>query len=273
MAASKLGVIHYNWPGYDLEGFVKRVAEIGFQYVELMISDLWDGTTDAQSDGRRGADAVRELLERFNIQASAISVNNNFLMLDSDEQESQIQRYRDICMLAAHMGVPVLRTDGGSADPDQLSRDRWDGMMLDAFKRCVDFAEQHDVTIALDNHGVATNDGDWQLSLFERVASDRLGTNLDTMNYRWFGHDIDTCNHYYKLLAPYVVHTHMKDGCGSREHYQGAALGDGEIGLEHAVQCVKSAGYDGVWCAEYEGPEPENGVGYAKCYQWMQTHI
>ena len=36
---------------------------------------------------------------------------------------------------------------------------------------------------------------------------------------------------------------------------------------------LKDAGYDGVWCAEYEGPEVAGGVGYRKCLEWMQQHI
>ena len=47
MPDAKLGVIHYNWPGYDMEGFLARVAQIGYRYVELMIRDIWDEATDA----------------------------------------------------------------------------------------------------------------------------------------------------------------------------------------------------------------------------------
>ena len=36
---------------------------------------------------------------------------------------------------------------------------------------------------------------------------------------------------------------------------------------------IKEAGYDGVWTAEYEGPEAVGGVGYAKCYQWLKEHV
>ena len=78
---------------------------------------------------------------------------------------------------------------------------------------------------------------------------------------------------FYQQFAPYVFHTHMKDGTGSRENYQGAALGDGEIHLDYVVELLKDAGYDGVWCAEYEGPEVAGGVGYRKCLEWMQQHI
>ena len=65
----------------------------------------------------------------------------------------------------------------------------------------------------------------------------------------------------------------LKDGKGSRENYKGAALGEGDIHLDHAVACLRKAGYDGAWTAEYEGPEAEGGVGYEKCYKWLQTNV
>jgi sugar phosphate isomerase/epimerase len=65
----------------------------------------------------------------------------------------------------------------------------------------------------------------------------------------------------------------MKDGTGSRQNYRGAALGDGEIHLDHALKCLTASGYNGAWTAEYEGPEAEGGVGYEKCYRWLQDNI
>ena len=50
-------------------------------------------------------------------------------------------------------------------------------------------------------------------------------------------------------------------------------LGDGEVDLHHAIAALKNAGYEGVFCAEYEGKETEGGVGYKKCFEWMQQNL
>jgi hypothetical protein len=47
----------------------------------------------------------------------------------------------------------------------------------------------------------------------------------------------------------------MKDGTASLREYRGAALGEGEIDLAYAIKCLRDAGYDDVWCTEYEGRE------------------
>jgi len=270
MSEPKIGVIHYNWPGYDLEGFLARASEIGYRYCELQIGDVWDGESE---NGEQTAEETRGLLEKYGMQASAVAAGNDFLQADPKELDAQIERYRYVCQIVPHAGTDIVRTDGGWNRKGDVPEDQWDGMLLAAFKRCAEFVEELDVRIALDNHGLSTNDGDWQLSLIERVGSDRLGVNLDTMNYRWYGHDLDKIDHFYEILAPHVFHTHMKDGTGSRQSYKGTALGEGEVHLEHAVKCVKEAGYDGVWTAEYEGPEGEGGVGHEKCFQWLQENI
>ena len=268
--ANTIGAIHYNWPGYDLEGFAQRASEIGFQCCELQIGDIWDGES---KNGEKTAEQTRRLLEKYGIRISAVAAGNDFLQADPEDLKAQIERYRYVCQIIPHTGTDIVRSDGGWNRNDQVPEDQWDGMMLEAFKRCADFLEDLNVRIALDNHGVSTNDGDWQLSLIQRVGSDRLGVNLDTMNYRWFGHELDKIDHFYKILAPHVFHTHMKDGTGSRQEYRGAALGDGEIHLDYAIEALQQAGYDGVWVAEYEGPETEGGVGYEKCYKWLDQRL
>ncbi|MEW6754232.1 MAG: sugar phosphate isomerase/epimerase [Candidatus Latescibacterota bacterium] len=270
---AKIGVIHYNWPGYDLEGFARRASQIGYRYCELQINDFWDGQS---RDGEKGAEQVRRMLDRYGLQPSAVAAGNDFIQSDPAELDAQIERYAYVCQIVPHAGTDVVRSDGGWNRKGDVPESRWDAMLVEAFKRVADSLEKHGVRCALDNHGRSTNDGDWQLSLIQRVGSPRLGVNLDTMNYRWYGHSLERIDHFFEILAPHVFHTHMKDGTNDQPFgraYRGAALGEGEIHLEYAVQCLKAAGYDGAWTAEYEGPEAQGGVGYEKCYRWLREHV
>ena len=148
MAESKLGVIHYNWPGYDLEGFAARASEIGYKYCELQINDIWDGETD---NGEATATATRRLLEKYGMQASAVAAGNDFLQADPAVLEAQIERYRYVCQIIPHVGTDIVRSDGGWNRKGEVPEDQWDGMMLESFKRCAEFLEELDVRIALDS--------------------------------------------------------------------------------------------------------------------------
>ena len=265
---SKLGLIHYNYASKSLDDFLRFTSETGFRYVELQISDVWNSET---ADPEKNAESVRAQVEGYGLQVSALAAGNDFVLLEEEAIRSQIARMERISGLAKLLGSSVLRTEGGAAK-DAVPESRWVEAMAGCLKRCLEFAERDEVYLAVDNHGIVTNDGDLQVELFEQVGSKYVGANMDTMNYRWAGHDLETVGRYYEIVAPYTLHTHLKDGTGSRGDYRGEALGEGEIDLAKAIQCLRDAGYDGVWCCEYEGRE-NDGTGQRKSFDWMQANL
>jgi sugar phosphate isomerase/epimerase len=265
---AKIGVIHYNFPGFSFDDFLKYACDTGYEYVELAISDVWGQDID---NPEKKAEEVLKQLESYNIKASALSAGNDFVLLDDEKVDAQVKRMERICGLAQIVGTNVIRTEGGSPK-DSVPEERWAAAITGCLKRCLDFIERDEIYLAVDNHGWVTNNADLQVEIFEMVGSDYVGANLDTMNYRWFGHDLETIDRYYEIIAPYVFHTHMKDGTGSRSEYVGAALGDGEINLEKAAECLRDVGYDGVFCSDYEGRE-DSAIGYRKCYEWLKTNL
>ena len=264
----KAGVIHYNFPQFTFEQFLDYCPSAGFGYVELQIWDVWG--KDVASPEAEAA-KVLAMVQARGLRVSSLAASNDFVVLDPQDVEYQVERMKRVMGLANILECPVIRTEGGQPK-DAVPEARWVEAMAGCLRQLVDDAAKHDVVFAVDNHGYCTNDGDRQLALIEAVGSPRVGVNLDTMNYRWFGHDIPTINRYYEILAKHTFHTHLKDGFDSRENYQGAALGEGEINLAHAVKCLKDAGYDGVWCAEYESPPPTD-EGYRKCAVWITNNV
>jgi sugar phosphate isomerase/epimerase len=263
----KLGLIHYNAPGDTLEEFLRYAADTGSKYVELGLRDVSPRDDEAPE---KSAEIVKELLDGLGLKASALGAGNDFIVLDPDAVKAQVDRMKRVCSLAQIVGTDVIRTEGGQPK-DSVPEARYVEAMAGCLTRCREFIEPMGIKLAVDNHGWVTNDGDLQVDLFQRVNSPNVGANIDTMNYRWRGHDLATIDRYYEIVAPYTFHTHLKDGTGSLKEYVGAALGEGEIHLAHAIKCLKKAGYDGVWCAEYEGRE-DSGIGYRKCLEWMKAN-
>jgi sugar phosphate isomerase/epimerase len=263
----KLGVIHYNTPGDTLEEFLDWAAETGFGYVELRAGDVWPSEDAEPGDAPEKAKA---LLDERGLKASALSSGNDFVVLEPEVVEAQVARMKRICGLAQIIGTDTIRTEGGQPK-DSVPEEKWAEAMAGCLTRCCEFIEPMGIKLAVDNHGWVTNDGDLQVKVFEMVGSKNVGANMDTMNYRWFGHDLGKIDHFYRIIAPWAFHTHLKDGTGSRQEYVGASLGDGEIHLEYAIECLVNAGYKGVWCAEWEG-RGDKGTGYAQCLEWMKDY-
>ena len=262
----KIGMIHYNFAG-TIDDFFKYCSETGFEYVELQANSV------SGDNPEQAAEELKKKVDYWNLKVNAFAVGNDFVVSDPETVKAQIDRTEQIAGLAGILGAKTLRMEGGSPK-DSVPETKWVEAMANCLRRCVDqFAERDQVKLAVDNHGVVTNDGDLMLELIEEVNSPWVGSCLDTMNYRWFGHDLDRIDHVYEIIAPHTFHTHMKDGTGSRGEYKGTALGDGEIHLDKVLECLRQAGYDGAWTAEYEGPEAEGGIGYEKCYGWLAEHV
>mgnify|MGYP005834831473 CR=1 FL=1 len=265
----KYGVIHYNAPGATLEEFLDWVADSGFDCTELQCPDVWP---KGEENPERVAEGVLKMLESRGLKCSAVSSHNDFVVLAAEDVEFQVARMKRFASVIQVLGCDTLRTEGG-APKDSVPMDRWAEAMAGCLKRCAEWAEPMGIKLAVDNHGIVSNNMPIMLETLRAVNLPKtIGTNLDTMNLRWYGNDLVDIDQYYKEIAPFVLHTHMKDGFGWREIYKGAALGEGEINLKLAVECAKGAGYDGPWVAEYEGPEGD-GVGYRKCLAWMKANI
>lgn len=267
---AKVGVIHYNFGRFSFEQFLDFAANAGCGFVELQLPDVWG---QGVSDPEVNAESVREQVNSRGLRVSALAAHNDFIQPDDEGVRSQVDRMKRVAQLARILDEEaVIRSEGG-APKESVPQEKWLDAMTACFSRCTEWLDDLKVGIAIDNHGYVTNDGDLLFALIQNVNHPLVGANMDTMNFRWYGNDIQTCNRYYDMLAPHALHTHFKDGFDARQNYRGAALGEGEINLQHALDALKRAGYNGVYCAEYEGPEVEGGVGYRKCVEWLNREL
>ena len=79
--------------------------------------------------------------------------------------------------------APVIRIFAGSAQAG-LSSDEAYPLMVSAMEECCDYAGQHGVHLALENHGGPTSTADGMMAFVRDVKSTWFGVNLDTGNFQ-----------------------------------------------------------------------------------------
>jgi len=266
------GIIHYRAPGDTLEQFLDYAAQTGFDTVELAAKDIWP---DGEQSPQTRAEHARRLLEQRGLAASALATGNDFVLLEEEPIRGQIERMEQFSRLAVTVGAPVLRTEGGIRKKEVPPH--MEGRAIgECLKRCVAFAERDNISLAVDNHGLVTNDPAVLFEALEIADSPRMGSNLDTANFHWAGHSVQTCRDLYDRVAPRVQHVHLKDCTGTHleNSYVGTVQGEGNVDLLHAVAALRRAGYDGAYTAEWEGPADQDGrEAYARCLEWMRANI
>lgn len=259
----KIGVIHYRIGEEGLEQLFSWCKENKVNYVELQRKDVWEG--DKIKIGE-----VKSLIEKYGVKVSQISCGNDFVQKTEEEFENQVKLVSEMMKIVKEIGSNQLRIDGGR-EKEGVDEKNYKKLIMEGIKRVVEVAEKEKVYLALDNHGTLTNDYLFQIEIFESIKSDFLGANLDTMNYRWFGYPVEKLPEIYKTIAPFTIHTHIKDGTGTRENYKGKVLGEGEIPLLEAIKILKDNNYNGVWCVEYEGDKGEEG--YRRSVIWLKENL
>ncbi|MCM8804172.1 MAG: sugar phosphate isomerase/epimerase [Candidatus Omnitrophica bacterium] len=248
----KIGVIFYNFSFQDLNIFLDWCREVGVEYAEIY---------------NRHLQQAKELIKKYNVKISQVTAGNDFVQKTKEEFLNQVKMVSELCKKVKDIDCNQIRIDGGWPK-EGIDSSKYKELILEGVKRVIEFAEKENVYLALDNHGIITNDYEFQLEIFGKINSKFLGANLDTMNYRWYGYSVEKLTEIYKLIAPYTFHTHLKDGIGSRENYKGKVLGEGEIPVVEAIKILKENNYKGVWCIEYEGSDKE--IGYKRCIEFLK---
>lgn len=265
----KLGIIHYNFPEHSMSEFLRDIKKLGYDYSEIMCRDVWPDETTGNPEAE--AEKLRKEMDQVGVKCSALSLQNDFVVLDKAVIEQQIKRAKRVCALARILGTNVLRTEGGRPKPE-VPEEKWVDAMAGCLKRMAEFIEKEDYYLAVDNHGKVTNDAELQIRLFKMVGSKRVGANMDTMNYRATGqYDLETVYKFHRIIAPYTFHTHFKDGFLKDGKYTGMELGGGELDLSIAVKALKDAGYKGVWVVEYEKKDGDRVEGAKKSIEHLKS--
>jgi len=150
----KLGVI-----GRYSSEFLKMAKEIGYGYVEISARDF---IKEEVPDPGAMAEEVRKELEELGLSLSCFGAYDNFLRATEEEFEGEVEKIRLTLELAEILGAPVIRVYGGRFK-EEVPKERWKDLMVEGFKRTLEYAEPQGIKLALDNHGRTTNDAEFEV--------------------------------------------------------------------------------------------------------------
>lgn len=264
--------LSFSFKGYTFDEFLKSAKEIGFTVYELSTAPgAHKGTVRLDDEG---LEEIKGKSKAMGLTIHALGGYTNFVRetpQQMDEEIGKVMRYLEI---AEKLGAKVIRVFGGEPNPN-IPEFKWIDLIVKGLRECAPEAEKKGVYLGLENHGYITNDAEVELKILERVDSPFVRLTVDTSNYYWYGQDLPTIERFYKLVAPYCIHTHLKDGSaknGFREKYISLALGEGELPITLFLDELLSAGYKGPLCVEYEGEEDAT-IGARKSYEFLKEYL
>jgi sugar phosphate isomerase/epimerase len=186
------------------------------------------------------------------LDVSGTAVGNDFCHPPGEARDRQIADVKRWIDHAEILGAPVIRIFSGEphgASPAEAHR-----LAVEAIEECCQYAGQHGVYLALENHGGLTTTVDGMMALVKDVKSPWFGVNLDTGNFRSSDPYADLAR-----LAPYAINVQVKVSIapagGQRQ----------KADFRRLAQIMTDAGYRGYIVLEFE----ENEDPRAACPRYI----
>lgn len=185
-------------PEMTLFDFVDDCARFGLEGTEL---------TSYYFPRDTNTDYLRKLKRhcfRHGLDVSGTAVGNDFGHPDGPRREREIANMKQWIDYAEILGAPVIRIFAGHRQGGASERETHE-LIVHGISECCEYAGQHGVHLALENHGGPTSTADGLLAIVRDVDSDWFGVNLDTGNF----HSEDIYGDLARV-APYSINVQVK---------------------------------------------------------------
>lgn len=187
-----------NAPQMTLAEFIADCAKLGLDGTELT-SYYFPKTVTPEF--LRG---VKKQCFELGLDISGTAVGNDFGMRDTAKRQEQIALVKRWVDYAEILGAPVIRIFAGHVDKEGPAEESL-RRMIAGMEECCDYAGQHGVFLALENHGGPTDTADGLLRFVRDVNSPWFGVNVDTGNF----HSDDIYGELARI-APYAINVQVK---------------------------------------------------------------
>ena len=248
----------------DYTAWIRAAAALGGEGLEHY---------DGFFHGDRGVPAALAAMAETGQISSMLCFSPDFTHPDPEERTRQVARQRGAIDLAVMLGTRFCRTLSGQARPG-LTRGEGLARTIEGLERSLEYAEQRDVVLCLENH---YKDGTWLypefaqpedvfLEILDRVPSPRLGVQYDPSNAIVGGYDpiafldkvasrVVTVHASDRSLAPGATIEDLRasDGAtGYSDKLRHGETGRGMIDYDAVFQRLSRAGFTG-WISVEDG--------------------
>jgi sugar phosphate isomerase/epimerase len=176
---------------------------------------------------------IKKKAFRLGIDLGCTGVKNDFTWSDQAKRAKEKKLVKDWVVVAQKLGAPGVRIFAGNLSREDYSWDARAKWIADDIRECADFAGEHGVMLALQNH----ND-------FLRVATD-IEKILGLINHEWVGLMLDIGSYHtsdpYRdiaLSAKYAITWQMKEK---------VFINESQVDTDYSkiIDIVRECGYKG----------------------------
>ncbi len=229
------------------------IKDYGIEAVEYVNQFFFEKANDQaylrEMKKRAEGEGVRSLL---------IMCDREGQLGDPDEKNrtQAVENHHKWVEAAKFLGCHSIRVNAASAG----SYDEQMKLAADGLRRLVEFGDQHEIDVIVENHGGLSSNGQWLVGVMKLVDHPRCGTLPDTNNFRVSREEEYDRYKGVEELMPYAK------AVSAKSHNFDEQGNETTIDYLRMMKIVLDAGYRGYVGIEYEGPNlsPPEGIKATK---------
>ena len=236
--------------------FAKATKEHGIEAVEYVNQFFMDKAEDKQ------------YLKEMKTRADGEGVTSVLIMCDREgalghpdakERMQTVENHKKWVTAAKYLGCHTVRVNGYASDGNKHEPDYDEDMkrVADGLHHLCVFADEHDISVVIENHGGLSSNGKWLAGVIKAADHPRAGTLPDFGNFRM--NDMESYDSYrgVKELMPYATGVSVKPRVWDDDSNQS------DLDYERMMRIVLDAGYRG-YCGIEHGPRGAEWDGVMK---------
>ena len=246
----------------SVANWIQFGAELGLDAVDFSIKFFPE--RDAVTLNRTLA-----ALEKFGVQACMLACYSDFTHPDATQRQQELTDLKADIALAKALGAKFVRITAGQNHPG-IERAAGVDWVTDGFRRALDAADTHGITLAYENHTKGAPWDYWDFSqptdifleILHALSDTPLGVCFDTANPLVLGEDVLTL---LNQVIDRVVVLHIFD---MREvgTFEAVRVGTGASPIPEVFSRLRQANYDGWLSIEEASRLGEVGFEQAIAY-------
>lgn len=238
----RIGYCTWGMMKVPIEEVIPGIAKIGYQGIELAVTPGWPTDLDTLDSSKR--QQIKDLLAAHNLALTAVAGHTSMAESDPGKNEANLKRLRRTIKLAAELAQPgetaiVASLIGGRDDEWEQKK----SLIAERVHALGEYAASQGVIFAVEPHcGTAFDLPEKALWMMEQVNHPNVRLNFDISHFDIRGISIDDC---VPQMAPWSVHTHVKDQRGIYPNHEFLTPGSGPFDFVHYLSVMHQAGYTG----------------------------
>lgn len=238
-------------PAWPWKKILDQASQHGYVALELRgLLDEIDLTKSPQFTGSKLDESLKDLAA-LELRISDLGASARLGEPDKAKRGGQLDEARRYIDLAHKLKSPYVRVFGGKLSAGQSMEDATK-LIVEGFHRLDEHAKGSGVVLLMESHDEFTSG-----AILRKILA---GANLKTAALLWDAHHTCVAGNEkpaetWKLIGRYARHTHLKDSRAPRageKDRRYVLTGTGDVPVRETVQVLKTNGYKGYYCFEWE---------------------